>query len=293
MLENKLSQENSLKVEKPGQGISRAPLQNLTHENLPQPMTPSLLNPQVVKCYSQEIFTFLASNEENCQANSEYFSLHTEITHISRAFLVDWLVTIHGKFKLLQETLYIAVNLVDRYLAKRMVNKKQLQLVGVTAIFIASKYEEIYPPNAKDFIMATDQAYTKQHLIKMEVDMLKVIDFQITFPTPWRFMEKYPELFNNGSGLLAEYLLELGLIEYIILKYKPSIQAAAVSFLANVISNKNYVWKIEKPSESDIKECVKDFYQIFKASCVHPLTTVREKYIKKKLDIVKLESEAQ
>jgi Cyclin len=63
------------------------------------------------------------------------------------------------------------------------VNKKQLQLVGLTAIFIASKYEEIYPPNIRDFIIATDSAYSKQHLIKMEVDMLKVIDFQVTFPT--------------------------------------------------------------------------------------------------------------
>ena len=65
-----------------------------------------------------------------------------------------------------------------------MVTKKQFQLVGLTAIFIAAKYEEIHPPTLKNFLMIADQAYSKQHLIKMEIDMLKVIDFQVTFPTP-------------------------------------------------------------------------------------------------------------
>jgi hypothetical protein len=90
MLENKLCQENSSKPEKPGQPIqSRPPLQNLAHENLPQPISQNMVNPQLVKCYSQEIFSFLASNEENCQANVDYFTLHTEINHTSRAFLID------------------------------------------------------------------------------------------------------------------------------------------------------------------------------------------------------------
>ena len=106
-------------------------------------------------------------------------------------------------------------------------------------------------------------------------------------------MDKYPELLNNGcAGLLAEYILEIGLVEYVMIKYKPSIQAAAASYLANVFINKSYVWKIESPSETDIKDCVKDFYSIFKASSSHPLTSVREKYIKKKLDIVRLEAES-
>lgn len=292
MMENKPGQENSLKPEKIGQiANTRAPLQNMAHENLPQPIPTSFLNPQQVRIYSQEIFSFLESTEEDFQVSNDYFSLHTEINHTSRAFLIDWLVTIHGKFRMHQETLYLAVNLADRYMAKRIVNKKQLQLVGVTAIFIAAKYEEIYPPNLRDFIRTTDEAYSKQNLIKMEIDMLKVIDFQITFPTAWRFLEKYPELMTNGCGLLAEYLLELGQVEYAMLKYKPSVQAASVSYLANVFISKNYVWKIESPSEREVKECAKDFYVIFKAACAHPLSAVREKYIKKKLEVARFEAE--
>ena len=292
MLENHPTQENSLKPEKLGHSLNtRAPLQSMAHENLPQPVPSSLLNPQQVKCYSQEIFSFLESTESDCQASSDYFALHTEITHTCRAFLVDWLVTVHGKFRMHQETLYLAVNLVDRYMSKRIVNRRQLQLIGVTAIFIAAKYEEIYPPNARDFIRTTDEAYSKQNLIKMEIDMLKVIEFQVTFPTAWRFMERYPEVLNNGSALLAEYLLELGQVEYALLKFKPSIQAAAASYLANIIINKNYNWKIENPSEKEMGGCAKEFYRIFKAAAVHPLTAVRETYIRKKLDITKYEAE--
>ncbi|OMJ92053.1 hypothetical protein SteCoe_5257 [Stentor coeruleus] len=294
MLENKPTQENTAKPEKPPlQVLTRPPLQNLSYENLPQPIAISTQNPQLVKIYSNEIFEFLEATEEETLIKGDYFLLHTEINHTSRAFLIDWLVNIHAKFKLYQETLYITVNLIDRYLSKRMVTKKQLQLVGVTAMFIASKYEEIYPPNARDFLMTTDQAYSKQHLLKMEVDMLKVINFHITFPTAWRFMEKYPELFHNGAGILAEYLLELGLIEYMMIKYRPSIQAAAVICLANFLQNKSFTWKAEDPNESLIKECVKDFYKIFKSSSNHPLTSVREKYMRKKLDVVRLEEDAQ
>lgn len=78
-----------------------------------------------------------------------------------RAILVDWLIEVHLKFKLLPETLYITVNVIDRFLEKQKVSKSRLQLVGVTALFIASKYEEIYPPELKDFVYITDGAYSK------------------------------------------------------------------------------------------------------------------------------------
>lgn len=286
MLENQPTQENTTKPDKPALQISsRAPLQNMSYENLPQPIAISSQNPQLVKIYSEEIFEFLEATEEETLVKGDYFLLHTEINHTSRAFLIDWLVNIHSKFRLLQETLFIAVNLVDRYLAKRMITKKQLQLVGVTAIFIASKYEEIYPPNARDFLTATDQAYSKQHLIKMEVDMLKVVDFHITFPTAWRFMEKYSDILHNGSGQFAEFLLELGLVEYVMIKYRPSMQAAACVYLANTMLNKTIIWKNEGLNDLMFKECVKEFYKIFKSSSSHPLISVRDKYMRKKLDL--------
>lgn len=78
-----------------------------------------------------------------------------------RAILIDWLVDVHLKFRLKDETLYVTVQLIDRYLSLHTTTRCKLQLVGVSALFIACKYEEIYPPDLKDFVYITDNAYTK------------------------------------------------------------------------------------------------------------------------------------
>lgn len=89
-----------------------------------------------------------------------------------RSILVDWLVEVHLKFKLIPESLYLTVNLIDRFLEKSHIHRSKLQLVGVTGMLIACKYEEIYPPIVKDFVYITDNAYTKEEILEMEKDML-------------------------------------------------------------------------------------------------------------------------
>ncbi len=88
-----------------------------------------------------------------------------EINDKMRAILVDWLVEVHCKFKLRRETLYITITIIDKYLAQQLCSKAQLQLVGVSALLIACKYEEIYPPELKDFVYITDKAYTKEDVL--------------------------------------------------------------------------------------------------------------------------------
>ena len=85
-----------------------------------------------------------------------------------RSILIDWLVEVHLKFKLVPESLYLTVNLIDRYLEREQVHRSKLQLVGVTAMLIACKYEEIYPPIVKDFVYITDNAYTKEEILEQE-----------------------------------------------------------------------------------------------------------------------------
>ena len=118
-------------------------------------------------------------------------NIQTDINHKMRAILIDWLIDVHLKYKLLPQTMYITVNLIDRYLSKNETNRKQLQLVGVAAIFIATKYEEIYPPALKDFVYITDKAYVKKDVLEMEEKMLNSLKFDITFPTQWNFLEIY------------------------------------------------------------------------------------------------------
>lgn len=109
-----------------------------------------------------------------------------------RAILIDWLIEVHLKFKLLPETLFLTVNIIDRYLEKNHdVHRTKLQLVGVTSMLIASKYEEIYAPEVRDFVYITDKAYTKEEILKMEQSILYSLDFNITFPSSLRFLERF------------------------------------------------------------------------------------------------------
>ena len=91
--------------------------------------------------------------------------VQTDINEKMRAILVDWLIDVHHKFKLLPETLFLTVNIIDRYLARHAIHRTKLQLVGVTAMLIASKYEEIYAPEVRDFVYITDKAYLKEEIL--------------------------------------------------------------------------------------------------------------------------------
>mgnify|MGYP002049273354 CR=1 FL=1 len=88
-----------------------------------------------------------------------------------RGILIDWLVEVHMKFRLASSTLYHCVWLIDRYCSTEQVMRAQLQLVGVTAMFIASKYEEIYAPECRDFVYISDKAYTREQILSMEGQM--------------------------------------------------------------------------------------------------------------------------
>ena len=116
-----------------------------------------------------------------------------------RAILIDWLVEVHLKFKLLPETLYLTVNLIDRFLERDTIERGRLQLVGVTCMLIACKYEEIYPPIVKDFVYITDNAYSHQEILRMEQKILTSLDFNIQITSIWRFFERFVFLQKPGD----------------------------------------------------------------------------------------------
>jgi hypothetical protein len=136
-----------------------------------------------------------------------------DITEKMRAILVDWLIEVHLKFKLFPETLYLTISLIDRYLERVIVSRSKLQLVGVTAMMIASKYEEIYAPELRDYVYITDKAYSKEDVLQMEYGILFAIDFNINVPTSWRFLERFGKVTAADNVLfnLARYLLEISL----------------------------------------------------------------------------------
>jgi cyclin B len=122
-------------------------------------------------------------------------SKQTEINEKMRAILVDWLIQVHNRFSLLQETLYLTVSIIDRYLQSRPVPKAKLQLVGVTAMLIASKYEEMYAPEVRDFVYITANTYSSLDIQNMESEMLRALDYSFGNPLCLHFLRR-----NSRAG---------------------------------------------------------------------------------------------
>jgi hypothetical protein len=151
-----------------------------------------------------------------------------------RAILVDWLVEVHMKFRLVPETLYLCVNILDRYLGLVDVERSRLQLVGVTALFIAAKYEEIYPPEVRDCVYITDRGFTRQEVLDMENNILTKLVFKIAVPTGHPFTKRFLFITNATTTMkfAANYYMERVLQEHEFLTFRPSIVAAAAVCLA-------------------------------------------------------------
>jgi len=214
----------------------------------------------------------MGQTETNVQPRADYMNSQSDITGKMRMILIDWLIEVHLKYRLRSETLHLTVNLVDRYLSKKQVNKKRLQLVGVVAMFIATKFEEISPPELHDWVYITDNAYTKNDVLLMECDMLSTLNFQIVVPSAAQFFD-HLVVVNSCDARhrsCAQYLLELGLLDIRMLQYKPSQVAAAAVLLSNELLRNSVAWpenmvQQSRHSEQSLRPCAEALRQLWKA----------------------------
>eukprot|EP00747_Dinoflagellata_sp_TGD_P164599 gnl/TRDRNA2_/TRDRNA2_184744_c0_seq1.p1 gnl/TRDRNA2_/TRDRNA2_184744_c0~~gnl/TRDRNA2_/TRDRNA2_184744_c0_seq1.p1 ORF type:complete len:545 (+),score=99.01 gnl/TRDRNA2_/TRDRNA2_184744_c0_seq1:77-1711(+) len=242
-------------------------------------------DPQFVGEYVVDIYRQLQRVEANDLPQPTYMEKQPHVNGKMRGILVDWLVDVHKKYKLRAETLFLAVAIVDRYLELRVMQRRHLQLVGVTALLISAKFEELYPPQINDFVYVTDSAYTRDEVLKMEVIMLSALQFKICSPTPAHFLERYQSV--NGCTQahrdLAQYLLELTLVDYKMIKYAPSHLAAGAILLSNKLLRRQPSWtpaavKHTKLTEQMLKGCAKEICALLEGSEQSPWQAVRKKY---------------
>jgi hypothetical protein len=152
-----------------------------------------------------------------------------------RQTLVDWLLQVHLQYHLLPETLWIAVNIVDRFLTKRVVSLVKLQLVGVTAMFVAAKYEEILAPGVEEFVYVTENGYSKEEIFKGERIVLHTLDFKVSqYCSPYSWMRKISQAddYDIQTRTLGKFLTEVTLLDHRFLRVKPSLIAAVGMYSA-------------------------------------------------------------
>lgn len=192
-------------------------------------------NPQMLPEYVNEIYAYMRILELKQAVRPGYLGADGSkvgpIKPRMRNFLVDWLIEVHQQFSLIQETLYLTVAVLDRFLQEEgaTISTKQLQLVGVTSMLIAAKYEEMYPPEVDDFVYITDKAYKQSEILQMEMRILKTLDFDLGRPLPINFLRRCSKagLVDGDIHGLAKYVMELTLVDYKFAHVEPSRVSAA------------------------------------------------------------------
>jgi len=219
----------------------------------------------------------------------DYMAEQTDINAKMRVILTDWLVEVHLKFKLRQETLYLTFQLIDRFLEHNIVARQRLQLVGVTGLMIAAKYEEIYPPEVRDYVYICDNAYTRDQILDMEKLILQRLDFRLSLPTVWSWMKRYVQAAGKRDDAeffqLVSFVVEVAMIDLLdkkMLQYLPSLLvAAAVHTALQVVREESWTPQLEHHthySKADLAGCTADL----KALVAHVGTEAKYKAVHKK-----------
>lgn len=120
---------------------------------------------------------------------TDYLDDQPEVNAKMRSILVDWLTEVHYRLNLDTETLFLAVNYLDRFLEVRMALRKELQLVGLACLFIASKCEEVDPIAITDLVYVCDKTYTIDQIIQMERQILDALQFDLVVATSHGFLQ--------------------------------------------------------------------------------------------------------
>jgi hypothetical protein len=229
-------------------------------------------DPQRVSEYAADIYVKLGRDEKSQNVpQPNYMKTQPDLDASLRASTVDWLVGLQMKYKMKTETLFLAVSILDRFLATRRVQRKDLQLVSCTAAFIAAKFEETDPPEVRDFVHATDQHCRKEAILAMEVTMLTALEFCLCQPTAAHYLQRYQQESpcSQTHASLLQYILELALLDLRMTRFSPSLQAAAASMVSSWVLNLNPPWSMSKLGQSErvlsaVQRCAEEMISLLR-----------------------------
>ncbi|XP_059278098.1 G2/mitotic-specific cyclin S13-7-like isoform X2 [Lycium ferocissimum] len=236
--------------------------------------------------YVEDIYNFYKLTEDEGRVN-DYMNFQPELNHKMRAILVDWLIEVHRKFELMPESLYLAINILDRFLSVKTVPRRELQLVGISSMLIACKYEEIWAPEVNDFIHISDNAYARESILQMEKAILGKLEWYLTVPTPYVFLVRYIKASTpNDQEMenMAFFFAELGLMNYqTTIACCPSMLAASSVYGARSTLNKSPLWTQTLQhhtgySEEQLMECTKQLVGYHLGAAENKLKAIYRKF---------------
>ncbi len=237
--------------------------------------------------------------QQKYRPDPQYMTHQNDINANMRGILVDWLVEVSEEYKLHTETLFLSINYIDRFLSRNNVQRGKLQLVGITCMLVAAKYEEIYPPSVEDFVYISDNAYSREQVIAEEVKLLNSLKFHCTVATSRQFLRRFAKAAraDHTTHEMAHYLAELSLLDINFVKFPPSVIAAASILIAinttRLFGSGNLNWDATMQyyttySFEDLEPCANALLTAGKSSYNgnSQFRAVKEKYSQSKFDMV-------
>lgn len=183
--------------------------------------------------YAESIFEYYRARDKRFVI-ADYIKEQPHINKQMRLLLVDWMVEVQQQLEFNHEILYLSVKLLDLYLNSKRIEKEKLQLLGGAAMLVACKFEERMAPPLDDFIYVSDNAYDRNELVKMEIDILRTLKYDIGVPLSYTFLRRYAKCVKADMKFLtlARFILELSLQDYTFAAVCDSTKACAALYLA-------------------------------------------------------------
>jgi len=220
-------------------------------------------DPIMVSEYVNDIFNYLKEKEISTKPDPEsILEVNKELTWKMRTSLVDWIIQLHYAFKFCLETLYLTINIVDRFLSVHIVPSAHLPLVGIAALFIAAKYEEIIVPSVEQILKAANNCNIPEEVFIVERCILRELEFDLNYPSPLNFLRRISKAddYEMFGRTLSKFFMELSLLNSEFLNYLPSKITAASMYLSRIMLDRpEWTPNLRHYSgyhEDELKECV-------------------------------------
>lgn len=241
--------------------------------------------------YKNDVLDHMSYLESTTKCDPDMMSLQPELQWHMRPYLLDFLIESHLGLQLNEETLFLAVSIVDRYSSKRVVFKRHYQLVGCAALWIASKYKDfkIKVPTLKELKTICCNMYEENMFVQMELHILETLEWEVGGPTPVDFLDmwvnslvvssppaKYQlnqqELADNAMEL-STYLCEVSMYSQELLGYTPSTVSRAAFKLALI-----FITLGASPSKQAMDEKEYFCFNVLAKLCTKPTACLERKY---------------
>ncbi|WVW80637.1 hypothetical protein I302_102623 [Kwoniella bestiolae CBS 10118] len=236
------SSSSQQSTSQPKPKMAQQPQHHYTQPAMPTPRRPEE-SPYFEEDYSDEIVAYMHSMDNSTLASAELMDMQPELQWFMRPYLIDFLIEVHQQFRLRPEVLYLAMNIVDRYVSKRVVYKKHYQLVGCAALWIAAKFEDGKDkvPLVRELAEMCCKAYDESAFIQMEGHVLSTIGWNIGHPSA----EAWLRINTTGHNYedpkvqnMARFLMEITLFHREFVGIQSSLVASGALMLARFICGK-------------------------------------------------------